>query len=161
MRPGVTIDCISVRSPYHAEVRWLPAPRTRDEDNPLVGHIGIECLFFSDANHRLSPCFRMIIGSVLFLAICTGSSYAIEESVADAAKRAPMGFQGMRGKKDLIPSSSERDDEISSKRTLMDLQVRSGDQSRSAHGECYDIIHSVLHADSPRIFEAYEEHMKM
>lgn len=64
----------------------------------------------------------MIIGSVLFLAVWTTSSFAEESPSDDAAsaKRAPMGFQGMRGKKDLIPT--ERNNELS-KRTPMDFQV--------------------------------------
>lgn len=65
----------------------------------------------------------MIIGSVLFLAVWTSSSFAAESSSGDAsAKRAPMGFQGMRGKKDLIPTSSEHDDEFT-KRALADFHV--------------------------------------
>lgn len=70
-----------------------------------------------------SICFRMLINSVLFLAIWISSSLAEESSSNDATsnKRAPMGFQGMRGKKSLIPTSLEHNK--LSKRTLMDFQV--------------------------------------
>ncbi|XP_011347699.1 tachykinins isoform X1 [Ooceraea biroi] len=64
----------------------------------------------------------MIISSILFLAIWTSSSFAEESGDVASVKRAPMGFQGMRGKKDpLILTSSEHDNELS-KRTLMDFQ---------------------------------------
>lgn len=65
---------------------------------------------------------KMFIGSVLFLAIWTSLSLAEESSSNDATsvKRAPMGFQGMRGKKDL--TSSEREE--LSKRTQMNFQVK-------------------------------------
>jgi len=96
----------------------------------------------------------MIIGSVLFLVVCTGS-YAIEESIADAAKRAPMGFQGMRGKKDLTPSSSEHDDEISSKEALMDLQVRSGE--RSVEVSAWRMLRCN---SSPRYMQTHPEFLK-
>lgn len=68
-------------------------------------------------------CFRMLICSLLLLAILITSSFAEESSANDAAsaKRAPMGFQGMRGKKDLS-ASSERDE--LSKTDLLDVQVR-------------------------------------
>jgi len=64
----------------------------------------------------------MLFSSVLFLAVWTSSSFA-EESSNDAAsaKRAPMGFQGMRGKKDLIPTVAEHNE--LSKRTLVNFQV--------------------------------------
>lgn len=63
----------------------------------------------------------MLINSVLFLAVWISSSLAEELSPNDAtsAKRAPMGFQGMRGKKNLIPTEHNK----LSKRTLMDFQV--------------------------------------
>jgi len=65
----------------------------------------------------------MLISSVLFLAVWTSSSFAEESSSSDAAsaKRAPMGFQGMRGKKDLTPTVADHNE--LSKRTLMDFQV--------------------------------------
>lgn len=68
-------------------------------------------------------CFRMLISSVLFLAVWTSSSFAEESSSSDAAsaKRAPMGFQGMRGKKDLISMVAEHNE--LPKRTLVDFQV--------------------------------------
>ncbi|XP_020300426.1 tachykinins isoform X2 [Pseudomyrmex gracilis] len=63
----------------------------------------------------------MLICSLLLLAISITSSFAEESSANDAAsaKRAPMGFQGMRGKKDLS-ASSERDE--LSKTDLLDVQ---------------------------------------
>lgn len=64
----------------------------------------------------------MFINSVLFLAIWS-SSFAEESASSDATsnKRAPMGFQDMRGNKNLIPTSLEHNK--LSKRTLMDFQV--------------------------------------
>ncbi|GAB1860217.1 Tachykinins [Camponotus japonicus] len=64
----------------------------------------------------------MLINSVLFLAIWISSSFAEESSSSDATsnKRAPMGFQDMRGNKNLIPTSLEHNK--LSKRTLMDFQ---------------------------------------
>lgn len=68
-------------------------------------------------------CFRMLIRFLPLLAVWIASSFAKESSANDAAsaKRTPMGFQGMRGKKDLS-ASSERDE--LSKRDLLDVQVR-------------------------------------
>jgi len=65
----------------------------------------------------------MLINSVLFLAVWTGSSFAEESSSSDAAsaKRAHMEFQDTNGKKDFIPTIEEHNE--LSKRTLVDFQV--------------------------------------
>ncbi|XP_070530399.1 tachykinins isoform X2 [Cardiocondyla obscurior] len=65
----------------------------------------------------------MIINSAFFLVVWISSSFAEKSSSNDAAsaKRAPMGFQGMRGKKDIIPTVEEEHNELS-KRTLADFE---------------------------------------
>lgn len=65
----------------------------------------------------------MLINSVLFLTVWISSSVAEELSSSDATsnKRAPMGFEGMREKKNLIPTSAEHNK--LSQSTLMDFQV--------------------------------------
>lgn len=63
----------------------------------------------------------MFAGPIIFLVIIVTCAYAEESLSNDVSqeKRAPMGFQGMRGKKDL--TSSENDEY--SKRAPMGFQV--------------------------------------
>ncbi|XP_011645520.1 tachykinins isoform X2 [Pogonomyrmex barbatus] len=79
----------------------------------------------------------MFINSVLFLAIWTSSSFAEESSSSDvaSAKRAPMRFQDMRGKKDLIPTATEHNE--LSKRMLVDFQGKESSAS--------DVENNFLH----------------
>lgn len=64
---------------------------------------------------------RMFAGPIVFIIFIVTCSFAEESSSNDVSqeKRAPMGFQGMRGKKDL--TSSENDEY--SKRAPMGFQV--------------------------------------
>ncbi|XP_070155338.1 tachykinins isoform X1 [Polyergus mexicanus] len=83
----------------------------------------------------------MLINSVLFLAVWISSAIAEESSPSDATsdKRAPMGFQGMRGKKNLIPTSLEHNK--LSQRTLMDFQDTRDNKVSNAP----DIEDNLLH----------------
>ncbi|XP_011702407.1 PREDICTED: tachykinins isoform X1 [Wasmannia auropunctata] len=92
----------------------------------------------------------MLISSVLFLAVWTSSSYAEESSSSDAAsaKRAPMGFQGMRGKKDLIPTVAEHNE--LSKRTLADFQ---GKDSSAPDIEADNLLHDEFDKRAPMGFQ--------
>ncbi|XP_012054892.1 PREDICTED: tachykinins [Atta cephalotes] len=90
----------------------------------------------------------MLFSSVLFLAVWTSSSFA-EESSNDAAsaKRAPMGFQGMRGKKDLIPTVAEHNE--LSKRTLVNFQ----DKVSSASEIEDNLLHDEFAKRAPKGFQ--------
>ncbi|KYM98394.1 hypothetical protein ALC62_10918 [Cyphomyrmex costatus] len=90
----------------------------------------------------------MLFSSILFLAIWTSSSFA-EESSNDAVsvKRAPMGFQGMRGKKDLIPTVAEHNEV--SKRTLVNFQ----DKDSSASDIEDNLLHDEFDKRAPKGFQ--------
>ncbi|CAL1673535.1 unnamed protein product [Lasius platythorax] len=93
----------------------------------------------------------MLINSVLFLAVWISSSLAEELSPNDAtsAKRAPMGFQGMRGKKNLIPTEHNK----LSKRTLMDFQDTRDNKDSNAPDIEDNLLHDEFDKRAPMGFQ--------